>query len=155
MITYRGKRNTDRLRVVVDQPGRENDETWRSPLRLRTELVNHSPSFECGSAGSGPAQLAVAICADHLARHELRAQAAAVSLGLSLAPIDGGLTLADRIALTIHQDFKHRVVAALPRDGWDLTDDEVGAAINGVVAERLRRRQPDDDDAPRVEGGVL
>ena len=67
------------------------------PLPLRLDLANKSPTgFEWSYAGSGPSQLALALCADALG--------------------DGGA------ALDLFQLFKFRVVAALPHDEpWTLT----------------------------------
>ena len=41
------------------------------PLNQRLDLWNHSPTgFECGYSGSGPAQLALALLAEHLNNDE-------------------------------------------------------------------------------------
>jgi len=57
-------------------------------LSLRLDLMNHSPTgFSWGYGGSGPAQLALALCADVLKD--------------------------DRRALDIYQDFKRLFVALL------------------------------------------
>ena len=61
-----------------------------SPLDPRCDLYNHSPcGFQWGYAGSGPAQLALALCADVLGD--------------------------DARALRVYQDFKMLVIAPLPR----------------------------------------
>ena len=67
------------------------------PLPLRLDLLNKSPTgFEWGYNGSGPAQLALALCADALGN--------------------------DAAALRLFQLFKARVVSRLPRDEpWTLT----------------------------------
>jgi Family of unknown function (DUF6166) len=67
-------------------------------LPLRLDLDNHSPTgFEWGYAGSGPAQLALALLAD--------------------ASGD------DELAISLHQKFKFDFVARLPRDSqWSTTD---------------------------------
>lgn len=74
-------------------------------------LANHSPDgFSWGYYGSGPAQLALAICFDYLGD--------------------------EREALLIHQMFKDRVVARLPRDGsWELSRSDVGNAIMSIQIE--------------------
>lgn len=65
----------------------------RVPLDPRYDLVNHSPDgFEWGYEGSGPAQLALAICAD--------------------------LLNDDAAALAVYQDFKRVTVARLQTDRW-------------------------------------
>jgi Family of unknown function (DUF6166) len=79
----------------------------RRPLNPRFDLWNHSPSgFEWGYRGSGPAQLALAILADHLGDTDE--------------------------ALRLHQEFKVSVVAALDREGWTLTDQEIQEAIEAL-----------------------
>jgi hypothetical protein len=85
----------------------------RIGLRRRGDLYNHSLGFEWGYGGSGPAQLALALLADTLGKG---AQ-----------------------ALKLHQEFKDRVVAKLPRDGrWQLSRAEIlrtVLAIEGARAE--------------------
>lgn len=71
------------------------------PLNPRLDLWNHSPTgFEWGYGGSGPAQLALALLADNFD--------------------------ADA-AVKHHQRFKFEVVAGLPREGWQLTSEQVRA----------------------------
>ena len=70
------------------------------PLNPRLDLWNHSPSgFEWGYGGSGPAQLALALLADH--------------------------TGDDAKAVTLHQDFKRSLVSDLPYAGWTLTTRQI------------------------------
>src|SRR6266566_8189031 len=74
------------------------------PLNPRLDLWNHSPTgFECGYSGSGPAQLALALLAEHLNN--------------------------DEQAVALHQPFKCKVVAGLSRRGWRLTGKQVGRAL--------------------------
>lgn len=75
--------------------------TVAHPLPLRLDLANKSPTgFSWGYGGSGPSQLALALCAD--------------ALGDEMA------------ALIIHQDFKFRVLGNLPRKApWTLTAGKV------------------------------
>jgi hypothetical protein len=69
------------------------------PLDYRLDLRNHSPTgFEWGYAGSGPAQLALALCAAVMHRER---------------------------ALECYQQFKFNVVGRLPKDGWTLTREQV------------------------------
>ena len=90
MKTYEGLREGHAALVTV------NDR----PLNPRLDLWNHSPSgFEWGYSGSGPAQLALALLADHLSD--------------------------DDEAVRLHHDFKCEVVARLPYRGWTLTDREI------------------------------
>jgi hypothetical protein len=86
MKTYKGRREGHAALVTV------NDR----PLNPRFDLWNHSPTgFEWGYGGSGPAQLALALLADH--------------------------TGDDEEAVMLHYDFKRIVVAQLPYRLWELT----------------------------------
>src|SRR5258706_13026318 len=79
------------------------------PLNPRLDLWNHSPTgFEWGYPGSGPAQLALAVIADHLRD--------------------------DAEAVRLHQEFKRAVVANLDYDRWTLTSDEIERAIQALKA---------------------
>ena len=90
MKRYEGRRRFHRTKVTVDN----------RPLRARLDLRSHSPAeFEWGYGGHGPAQLALAILADHLGN--------------------------DEEALNLYQRFKWAVIAELPRHGWVLTSREV------------------------------
>ncbi|WP_439628571.1 DUF6166 domain-containing protein [Gemmata sp.] len=81
----------------------ETDEPPR-PLNPRLDLRSHSPTgFEWGYPGSGPAQFALALAADVLKD--------------------------DDRALLIYQRLKFDLIAALPHEGWALTEPEVWAAI--------------------------
>ncbi len=69
------------------------------PLPLRLDLRNHSPDgHEWGYGGSGPAQLALSILA---------------------------FVCGDEIAQAHYQDFKFKVIAHQPHDGWEMTSEEV------------------------------
>lgn len=69
------------------------------PLDPRLDLWNHSPAgFEWSYGGSGPAQLALALLAD--------------AVGADLA-------------VPLHQDFKWRFVGRFPREGFEMTADEI------------------------------
>jgi hypothetical protein len=93
--TYRGWRAADGAHVAVIPDGIK----LLSPLPLRLDLDNHSPTgFEWGYAGSGPAQLALALLADALRD--------------------------DADALQLHQCFKFKVIASLPAS-WEMTDEDV------------------------------
>src|SRR5262249_40617485 len=60
--TYISKRLEEGCEVYV-----RTEDGGSYPLALRTEIRNHSPTgFEWGYGGSGPAQLALAIIADHI-----------------------------------------------------------------------------------------
>lgn len=72
-----------------------------TPSPLWLDLANKSPTgFEWGYGGSGPSQIALALCAD---------------------AFDDEMA-----ALTIYQNFKFRILGNLPRDApWTLTASEV------------------------------
>ena len=77
------------------------------PLDPRNDLHSHSPhGFEWGYPGSGPAQLALAILADHLRD--------------------------DEQAINLHQRFKWAVVAHLPERKWTLTSRDVELALHRI-----------------------
>ena len=83
----------DRQTVVVTDGAGKNPKL----LDPRYDLVNHSPDgFSWGYHGSGPAQLALAICAD---------------------------LVGDNTAIEIYQDFKVRVVANLHGEFILMADD--------------------------------
>ena len=94
MKVYQGRREGYAAIVTVD--GR--------PLDPRLDLWNHSPTgFEWGYAGSGPAQLALALLADHLG--------------------------SDEQAFNFHHRFKWAVIAELPKRSWTLTSQEVDQVL--------------------------
>jgi len=99
MKRYEGRRRFWATRVTVD--GR--------PLPFRRDLRCHSPAeFEWGYGGSGPAQLALAILADHLGD--------------------------DQEALNLYQRFKWAVVAGLPRLHWTLTSSQIDQALQDILS---------------------
>jgi hypothetical protein len=79
-------------------------------LDPRFDLRFHSPDgFEWSYSGSGPAQLALAILADHLGD--------------------------DQQALNLYQRFKWAIVARLPRKGWILTDQVIDQVLQNIRNE--------------------
>src|SRR5436190_8390798 len=99
MKTYEGCRQGYAVDVTVN--GR--------PLNPRLDLWNHSPTgFEWGYGGSGPAQLALALLADHLND--------------------------DHEAVRLHQEFKRAVIAGLNRREWTLTSDAIQHVVNRLKA---------------------
>ena len=79
------------------------------PLNPRLDLWNHSPTgFEWGYGGSGPAQLALGLLADHLGN--------------------------DDEAIALHQDFKQKVIAGLPHRHWTLTTEQIQTALSDLRA---------------------
>ena len=96
MKTYTGSRTIDGIRVLVDGVA----------LDARTDLKKFSNSgFEWTYQGSAPAQLALALLADHLG--------------------DG------RRALELCEAFMREVVADLDND-WTLTSEEIDRAVAGI-----------------------
>jgi hypothetical protein len=72
----------------------------RKSLNPRRELRDHSPTgFEWGYGGSGPAQLVLAILAEHLGD--------------------------DRAALNLYQRFKWACIAQIRSASWSLSNEEI------------------------------
>jgi Family of unknown function (DUF6166) len=91
--TYRGGRSLDGARVTVDG----------QPLSPRYDLKRLSMTgFEWTYEGAGPAQLALALLADHLGD--------------------------DAKALALYEQFMRRVVAELD-NSWELTAADIEAAL--------------------------
>ena len=88
------------------------DGRTRYRLNPRYDLRNHSPDGFCwGYAGSGPAQLALALVADHAG---------------------------DAIAQKVYQDFKSIVIARLNGDvGFSLTSDDIQRVLDAIDATLL------------------
>lgn len=108
MKTYIGERDEFGARVLV-----ANVRGVKGALPPRHDLRNHSPTgYEWGYGGSGPAQLALAILADHFGPE------------------------GEERALSLYQDFKARVVAGLPYRGWELTTREVERHVGILEQER-------------------
>ena len=98
MVIYEGLRTKDGCRVTAN--GRE--------LCPRYDLVNHSPDgFNWGYNGSGPAQLALAIVADHCGNDEPR-------------------------VLHLYQYFKYRVIAGLAGDCWTLDSRQIEEELRAI-----------------------
>jgi hypothetical protein len=109
MKTYSGiRKDTEALVLVANMRGVKGD------LPMRQDLRNHSPTgFEWGYGGSGPAQLALAILADHFG--------------------PGG----EQRALALYQEFKMRVIARLPyRGAWAITTREVEENVAAIERDR-------------------
>ena len=97
MKRYAGRRQGYVVKVTVD--GRR--------LNPRLDLWNHSPTgFEWGYGGSGPAQLALAILADHCGD--------------------------DEQALNFYQRFKWAVIAELPHREWTLNSEDIDRVLHSL-----------------------
>jgi hypothetical protein len=140
-IAYVGERTPERALLVFVRATPDAGEVsppsgqHRRALPMRLGLMNHSPTgYECGYEGSGPAQLALAICAEHFKRHPIRAESAA----LLLEDFEPRETIGDRMAVMVHQSFKRAIVAALPRvGGWTVTDEQVAQALDTLIAAQV------------------
>ena len=109
MKSYHGRRTEHGCAVDVE----DNGEVYL--LNPRNNLRNHSQTgFEWSYAGSGPAQLALALAGDVLGD--------------------------DDQALQLYQRLKFRLVGGLPHDGWVLTEGRIRSAIDDVRREQGRRR---------------
>ena len=107
-VVYVGYRR--RGRAIVEK---QSDQEQLTPERS-LELANHSPSgFSWGYAGSGPAQLALALLLDY--------------------------TDDEDVALAEYMSFKTEVVSQLectePDGCWRLTGCEIDAALRETVGE--------------------
>lgn len=98
MKTYRGDRTIDGISVTVDG----------KPLPPRTDIAQLSrDGFEWSYEGVAPAQLALALLADHLGD----------------APR----------ALALHDGFMRDVVANFANE-WEMTSDDIEAALRQAAA---------------------
>lgn len=94
---YRGRRDGSQVIVTV------NDIL----LNPRLDLCDHSPTgFEWGYVGSGPAQLALALLAEHLND--------------------------DKEALLLYQGFKRMLVLRLSKVRWTLTTQQIQKALKSI-----------------------
>ena len=109
MKIYEGKRTADGCIVNIIAGPIEDGRAWK-PLPLRLDLAPKSPTgFEWGYAGSGPAQLALALCAD---------------------------VVGDERALRIFQQFKFRHVGVWHREGWRYTEEQLRTMISTLELEQ-------------------
>jgi hypothetical protein len=93
-------------------------------LDPRFDLRRHSPTgFQMGYAGSGPAQLALALLADALGN--------------------------DDLAQDLYQTFKSKVVAAVPREEeeWRITREQIREWAEQILSDRTRDRGLPPSDA--------
>lgn len=108
MRIFHGRRTDAGVVVRIESgPGSSSD------LDPRLDLRNHSPTgFEFGYGESGPAQLALAICASVLGD--------------------------DRRAERVYQAFKARAIAPIRADEWWLDEAAVRAEIERIEKEMQR-----------------
>jgi hypothetical protein len=78
--------------------------SWQLYPEASQKLYNHSPDgFEWGYAGSGPAQLALAILLDYLSQRDIL----------------------PRLALQWYQEFKGQFIAPAPKHGAVITSEQI------------------------------
>lgn len=83
----------------------------------------HSPDgFEWGYAGSGPADLALAICADVLGER------------WETTSITESLVIAAR-SVTVYEKVKEKIVVGFPHALWSVTEEQVKAIILEIEAK--------------------
>lgn len=96
MKVYRGDRTLDGLKVTVDG----------EPLDPRTDIKAISENgFEWSYEGPEPAQLALAMLAEHLGD--------------------------EQAALAKHQDFMKEIVANFNNE-WEMTEEDIGIALENL-----------------------
>ena len=96
MKTYRGDRTLDGIQVTVDD----------APLDPRFDLKTLSDmGFEWSYEGGAPAQLALALLADHLGD--------------------------DQAALARYQDFMKEIVANFNNE-WEMTSEDIDVALENI-----------------------
>jgi hypothetical protein len=108
-----------------------------SERRPLTHVAHHSPDgFEWGYAGSGPADLALAILADYLEEPP----------GFVLAALRSMWTPRSKAA-ALHQSFKEGFVATEHRDEWQLPGDEIEAWVQSPdIQARLAELAQEEEE---------
>jgi len=106
-VVYHGHRDHSEGKTIVL---RIDSATGPEPLDWSLDVRNHSPTgLEWGYGGSGPAQLALALCCDVLQY--------------------------DDYAQHVYHHFKWKVIAGLDREDWTLTEEEIRATIETIERE--------------------
>ncbi len=134
MKTYRGYTDTDETVGGPNGPALVYEE-GRAPYPLR-HLIVHSPSgMAWGYGGSGAADLALAVLADHLGEAE------AIPAHERYSHPVAGLIKATK-AWALHQDFKRHFIAPLDQSaGWTITGAEVAAWLAPCLPKIERAHQ--------------
>ena len=147
MKTYRGIRFDGKISVSIFEGKRHKFVRELTPA-LSHGIRNHSSSgFEWGYGGSGPAQLALAILADHFGPaeppkvcpycgsplEEWRCRERE-SCGYD-GEKEGGKWNHIQGGIVNYQDFKFDVVAKLPRQEWMLTTEQIAQWVMAHKAE--------------------
>jgi hypothetical protein len=111
-----------------------------SDSRPLTHVSYHSPDgFEWGYAGSGPADLALAILADHFEEPPEFVLAALRSMWTPRSK-----------AAALHQSFKGRFLATEHRDEWQLRSDDIEAWLQ-TPANQTRLAELAQEDSELAE----
>ena len=109
MKTYLAQRPLDDAQSRGDCRVFVQSDSGIRPLR---HVVHHSPAgFEWGYGGSGPADLALSILADHFGEQ----------------PTEQQLARGRCRCWPLHQPFKWAFIAPAPREGFRLTSAEIAA----------------------------
>ena len=128
-LTKTAERRTRSRKVYAGRRGPQGCVVWviagngeRKPLNPRQALRNHSPTgFEWGYGGSGPAQLALAILAEHLGD--------------------------DHAALNLYQAFKWACIAQIRGSNWSLSSEDIDNCL-ARLSEQQEAAQPFVDPFP-------
>jgi Family of unknown function (DUF6166) len=132
-LEQQGAGHAGETSVTVYDAGAGETLSDARPLPLYLELRSHSPTgFEWGYAGSGPAQLALAILADHFGVPEL-----ATRWGSSTKNDGYALDELERVERTIklYQRFKW-LVSCLSADAWVMTSKTIALALRALDYDR-------------------
>jgi Family of unknown function (DUF6166) len=107
-------------------------QTCRERLKPRLDLIQHSPpGFDWAHTGSGAAQLALAL----------------------LAHASGN----DQFALKHYQVFKHEIIARLPRNGWQISSEQVLQMLRFVCCQGTQSevQRPQEASAKNSKTAVV
>lgn len=133
-VRYIGERAPGKAgpgRVVVTVNGIE---TYTLPPK--NDIWNHSPDgFNWGYAGSGPAQLALALCYDTLYRAFFRKPPELLSAASKIVTSQ---------TLKVYQVVKMNLVAPIDTDTWELKPIDVLMVINLAYQKRAIRHLAGD-----------
>jgi hypothetical protein len=142
---YQGRRGESGAQVTV------TDDNGTRPLPLCLEIINHSPDgFEWGYGGSGPAQLALALCVDALGgNNKVSGPCAGIDDTGACEPLCKCALTEPHIkhkcacgnswykqsierARRIYQQFKFAHIAVIDDDGFAFTGDQVECWIRDL-----------------------
>ena len=126
-VSYFGIRENGVARVLRLRAGQDPD--MGAELDPRLDLQAHSlTGFEWGYAGSGPAQLALALLADFLGD--------------------------DAAALRLYQPFKRATIARLQRPCWTLSDQDLTAALGRLQPRSTVSLAPGKEEGGRRSNAI-